>query len=136
MGKHTLFRGPPGAILRALGGVPIRRERREDVVDAMVRSFEEHGELALTVPAEGTRGYVAHWKSGFYHIARSADVPIVLSFLDYERKVGGFGPEIIPTGNVRADMKLIRDFYADMKGLYPEKFSPVRLPEEDDDDQP
>ena len=61
-----------------------------------------------------------------------AEVPIVLSSLDYQRKRGGFGPEIMPSGDLRADMKVIRDFYADKKGRYPEKFGPVRLPEEDE----
>jgi 1-acyl-sn-glycerol-3-phosphate acyltransferase len=133
MAKHSLFRWPMGPIMRLLGGIPIRRHRRENVVDQMARALRESESLALTVPAEGTRSYAEHWKSGFYHIARKAEVPIVLSFLDYERKVGGFGPEILPSGDIPADMKIIRDFYADKKGRYPEKFSTVRLPEEDED---
>jgi 1-acyl-sn-glycerol-3-phosphate acyltransferase len=133
MAKHTLFRGPMGPIMRLLGGIPIRRHQRENVVDQMAETLRTSDDLALTVPAEGTRGYADHWKSGFYHIARKAGVPIVLSFLDYERKVGGFGPEIVPSGDLRADMKVIRDFYAGRKGRYPENFSPVRLVEEDED---
>ena len=133
MAKHTLFRWPMGPVMRLLGGIPIRRYRRENVVDQMAETLRESEDLALTVPAEGTRSYSDHWKSGFYHIARKAEVPIVLSFLDYERKIGGFGPEIVPTGDIRADMKVIRDFYDGKKGRFPEKFSPVRLPEEDED---
>ncbi|MBW2420569.1 MAG: lysophospholipid acyltransferase family protein [Deltaproteobacteria bacterium] len=133
MAKHSLFRWPMGPVMRLLGGIPIQRHRRGNVVDQMADTLRESEDLALTVPAEGTRSYADHWKSGFYHIARKAEVPIVLSFLDYERKVGGFGPEIVPSGDLRADMKIIRDFYADKKGRYPEQFSPVRLPEEDED---
>jgi 1-acyl-sn-glycerol-3-phosphate acyltransferase len=132
MAKHTLFRWPMGPVMRLLGGVPIRRHRRENVVEQMAEILGRSEKLALTVPAEGTRAYSDHWKSGFYHIARMAEVPIVLSFLDYQRKRGGFGPEIVPSGDLRADMKVIRDFYADKKGRYPEKFGPVRLPEEDE----
>ena len=130
MGKHTLFRGPPGAILRALGGIPIRRERSGNMVDAMAACFEEYAELALIVPAEGTRAYVPHWKSGFYHIAREAGVPIVMGYLDYKRKRGGFGAALYPTGNLRNDMDEIRDFYADKVGRYPEQFGEIRLKEE------
>ena len=130
MAKHQLFRGPMGTIMRAVGGVPVRRDRRGDMVEQMAELLRDSPEMALTIPAEGTRGYVAHWKSGFYHIARRAEVPIVLSYLDYARKRGGFGPEIVPTGDVRQDMDEIRAFYADKQGRYPELFGEVRLKEE------
>ena len=72
LGKHTLFRPPAGFIMRALGGIPVRRERRENRVMAMARAFDGRDQLALVVPAEGTRGYVEYWRSGFYHIAMEA----------------------------------------------------------------
>lgn len=130
MGKQSLFRGPMGTIMRALGGIPIRRDRRGNMVDQMAEAFASRDSLVLTVPAEGTRSYVAHWKSGFYQIALAAGVPIVLGYLDYERKCGGLGPEVIPTGDVREDMNEIRDFYSNIRGKYPEKFGAVRLKEE------
>ena len=130
MGKHTLFRGPAGPIMRALGGIPIHRHRRENVVEAMAKVFDAHETLALTVPAEGTRSYVTHWKSGFYHIARAAGVPIVMGYLDYPRKRGGFGPELLPTGDVARDMDVVRAFYADKVGKYPDCAGEVRLREE------
>ncbi len=130
MGKHTLFRWPAGPVLRALGGIPIRRHRRENVVQAMARVFDAHESLALVVPPEGTRGYVPHWKSGFYHIARAAGVPIVMGYLDFARKRGGFGPELIPTGDLAEDMDEFRAFYADKVGKHPECFGAVRLKEE------
>ena len=130
MGKHQLFRGPMGGVMRWLGGVPVRRDRKNDLVQQMAEVIRENDVIALTVPAEGTRGYVPHWRSGFYHIARAAQVPIVLGYLDYARKQGGFGPEIVPTGNIRDDMDEIRAFYADKQGLHPELFGEVRLKEE------
>jgi 1-acyl-sn-glycerol-3-phosphate acyltransferase len=130
MGKHTLFRFPFGGIMRRLGGIPIRRHERGDIVQQMAADFANYQELALTVPAEGTRSRVEYWKSGFYHIANQAQVPIVLGYLDYERKRGGFGKAVMPTGNIQADMDVIRAFYADKIGKFPEKFGPVRLKEE------
>ncbi len=130
-GKHTLFRFPYGWFMRALGGIAIVRHERRGRVQQLADLFDEHPGLVLTVPAEGTRSRREHWKSGFYHIARMADVPIVCGYLDYATKRGGFGPAIQPTGDVRADMDKIRAFYADKHGLYPELFGPVRLREED-----
>jgi 1-acyl-sn-glycerol-3-phosphate acyltransferase len=130
MGKHTLFRGPWGAALRRLGGIPVDRRHRGNLVRQMAELFEQRDRLALTVPAEGTRAYAPHWRSGFYHIARTANVPVVLGYLDYQRKRGGFGPELVLTGDVSQDMDEIRSFYADKVGRHPERFGPVRLKEE------
>lgn len=88
------------------------------------------------VPAEGTRAHVDYWKSGFYHIARTADVPIVMSYLDFEKKLGGFGPAFYPTGDVRKDMDTVRAFYAGKKGKYPERFGAIRLREEAEETRP
>ncbi len=130
MGKHVLFRWPLGWFMRKAGGVPVVRHRTLNMVEQMAKVIRESEELALVVPAEGTRSYVPHWKSGFYHIAREAGVPIVMSYLDYSRKRGGFGPALMPSGDLRADMDEIRAFYSDKFGLYPEKFGEVRLKEE------
>ena len=133
MGKHSLFRGPMGRIMRALGGIPVRRQKRENLVGAMARSFADGGPLRLVVPAEGTRSYVDYWKSGFYYIALQAGVPIVMSYLDYATRTGGFGPAFRPTGDVRKDMDFIRAFYAGRQGRFPARFGRVRLREEDAD---
>jgi 1-acyl-sn-glycerol-3-phosphate acyltransferase len=130
MGKHTLFAWPYGWLMRFLGGIPIRRDRSENRVQQMARAFEEAESLALVVPVEGTRGYVPHWKSGFYHIAVSAKAPIVMGYLDFARKRGGFGPEFVPTGERTHDMDEIRSFYSDKTGKYPDQFGEVRLKEE------
>lgn len=131
MGKHTLFEPPFGFVMSALGGVPVRRDKRRNHVENMAALFEEYEQLALAVPAEGTRVHVDYWKSGFYHIARSADVPIVMSFLDYAAKRGGFGPAFLPSGDVRKDMDTVRGFYKDKQGKFPERFGTIRLREED-----
>jgi len=130
MGKHSLFRPPLGWAMRLLGGIPVVRHERGNLVASAAQSFAGREDLALVVPAEGTRGYVPYWKSGFYHIARTAKVPIVLGYLDYARKRGGFGPALEPTGDTRRDMDEIRDFYADKTGKYPDQFGAVRLKEE------
>jgi 1-acyl-sn-glycerol-3-phosphate acyltransferase len=130
MGKHTLFVGPMGWVMRKLGGVPVRRNRSNSLVAQMAEVIEASPRIGLTVPAEGTRSYTTHWKSGFYHIAREANVPVVLGFLDYARKRGGLGPELVLTGDVREDMSEIRAFYADKQGRYPEKTGEILLKEE------
>ena len=131
MMKHTVFRGPFGPFFRSLGGTPIRLHLRENPLKPMIQLFPAREDLVLVVPAEGTRARVEYWKSGFYHIAREAEVPIVLSYLDYARRRGGFGPAVIPTGRFREDMDAIRDFYADKSGRHPELFAEPKLREED-----
>ena len=130
MGKHVLFRWPLGWFMRRLGGVPVMRHRSSNMVEQMADVLRGAESLALVVPVEGTRSYTPHWKSGFYRIAQSANVPIVMSYLDYSRRRGGFGPALLPTGDVKRDMDEIRSFYADKIGLYPERFGEVRLADE------
>jgi 1-acyl-sn-glycerol-3-phosphate acyltransferase len=131
MGKNTMFKAPFGPFFKALGGIPIVRNRPGGVVGQMVEHFENNESLVLMVPAEGTRSHVGYWKSGFYHIARGANVPVVLSYLDFGKKVGGVGPAIELTGDFRADMDTIREFYFDKEGFHPEKVGVIRLREED-----
>ena len=132
VGKHTLFRPPLGTIMAALGGLPVRRHERGNLVHALAALFESHAELGLVVPAEGTRERVEYWKSGFYQIARKGNVPIVMGFLDYESKTGGFGPAFRASGDLSKDMDAIRAFYADKRARFPKQFAPPRLPEEDE----
>ena len=129
-GKHSLFKAPFGPFMRALGGIAIRRDRNENRVQQLANLFNEYENLVLTVPTEGTRSRVEHWKSGFYYIAKAAEVPIVCGFLDYEKRRGGFGFTLVPTDSVKADMDRLREFYEDKVGKFPEKYGPVRLREE------
>ena len=130
MAKHSLFFPPVGWIMRALGGMPVFRHENRNVVDTMVEVFGSVSELVLVVPTEGTRERTEYWKSGFYHIARQAGVPIVPSFLDFGRKRGGFGPAMQPTRDTAADMQYFRDFYMGMVGKFPANFGPIRLRDE------
>lgn len=136
LGKHSLFKWPFGPFMRMLGGVPVQRHRRGNMVEELIATFDEYEGLILTVPPEGTRRQTEYWKSGFYHIARGANVPILLSFLSYENKTGGFGPAVMPTRDVRADMDQIRDFYRDKAGKRADLFSRIRLREEDEPSTP
>lgn len=119
MGKETLFRWPINGFFKWLGGIPIDRSKSKNVVAQSIQQFHENEKLILTIAPAGTRKKVEKWKSGFYHIANGANVPIVLGFLDYRRKVGGIGPVVYPTGNFEADMKTIRAFFNGVSGKYP-----------------
>jgi 1-acyl-sn-glycerol-3-phosphate acyltransferase len=132
MGKHTLFDPPFGRLMRWLGGVPVDRRGRQNLVEQAARSIREAPAMCLAVAPSGTRERRDHWKSGFYRIAEAADVPIVCAFLDYGRKVGGLGPSFRPSGDVKADMDLIRAFYTPIEGRVPANKSDIRLPIEDD----
>ncbi|WP_257294701.1 lysophospholipid acyltransferase family protein [Endozoicomonas sp. YOMI1] len=123
MGKNTLFKGPFGGIMKWLGGIPVDRSKANGLVQQMVDTFHNCTELAVAIPPEGTRNKVRQWKSGFYHVAHGAGVPIALGFLDYKKKVGGFGPMFFTTGDYESDLKKIQEFYQHMTGKNPEKFA-------------
>lgn len=131
VGKDTLFRPPLGLLLRALGGIPVDRRSPQNMVEQLAALFRSRERLVLAVPPEGTRSSREKWRSGFYFIARGAGVPVCLGFLDYSRKRGGLGPLLVPSGDLRADMDVVRAFYADKKGRFPEKQGPIRLAAED-----
>jgi 1-acyl-sn-glycerol-3-phosphate acyltransferase len=126
--KHTAFRWPFQGVLRWLGAIPIDRTKSTDVVTQMVEELKKRAELVLLIAPEGTRKKVTRWKTGFYHIACGAGVPLVLAFLDYARKEGGLGPVIQPTGDLEADMAKILGFYATVTGRHPEKTGTVVMP--------
>ena len=103
-----------------LGGIPVHRESANNLVAASVQAIKAaNGPLQLVVPPEGTRSKVRYWKSGFYYIATGAGVPIVLAYMDYERKISGLGPVFYPSGDLEADMVRIQAFYAPFRGKNP-----------------
>jgi len=117
MGKASLFAPPFGAVMRWLGGLSVDRAKSNNLVAASAQALREaDGPLQLVVPPEGTRGRTRQWKTGFYFIALEAKVPIVLAFMDYERKVAGLGPLFTPSGDVERDMEEVKRFYAGVKG--------------------
>lgn len=131
LGKEALFRGPMGPLMRALGGIAIDRSAATGTVAQMVSVFDRYDKLCLVVPAEGTRSKTEYWKSGFYRIAETAGVPIILGFIDKSTRTCGFGPQIRVTGNMKADMDKFREFYEGKTGLKAGRFGPVRLRDED-----
>jgi len=123
MGKETIFKRPFGRIMKFLGGIPVDRSKSNNAVEQSIEAFRENEKFVLVIPPEGTRRSVKYWKTGFYHIANGANVPIVMGFLDYKRKVGGIGRIFQPTGDINVDMVEIQYFYAGIAGKYPEKSS-------------
>lgn len=120
MGKHSLFRGPMGPIMRWLGGVPVNRHAAHGVVGENVAAFSERSKLILCITPEGTRSKVREWKSGFYQIALGAQVPILLAAFDYDRKAVDFGPLVQPGGNYEADLACMKAHYAPIRGKHPQ----------------
>ena len=124
MGKASIFRGPFGPLMRWLGGIPVDRSKNNNLVAASAAAIvAAEGPLQLVVPPEGTRGKTRHWKTGFYFIALQAQVPIVLAYMDYARKVSGLGPVFVPTGDVEKDMLEIKRFYAGIRGRNEDQFT-------------
>jgi 1-acyl-sn-glycerol-3-phosphate acyltransferase len=127
LGKKEAFRGPLGAFFNWIGGIPIDRRARHHVVEQVIQAFRSREELVMVITPEGTRKKATHWKTGFYYIAQGARVPIVLGFVDYKRKAAGIGPAIIPSGDIRADMEIIRDFYSNVHAKYPDRVGDIRV---------
>ena len=122
MGKDSLFPPLVGGVMRWLGGIPVNRARSGNLVQATVDAYNSNQRLIVIVPPEGTRSKVTQWKTGFYHIALGADVPIALGYLDFRRKEAGLSRMFEPTGNVAEDMVEIQSFYAGFTGKNPGKF--------------
>ena len=117
LGKHTLFPFPFSGFVKWLGGIPINRTKSHNVVYEIVDQFKNNDDFVVLVPPEGTRRKVSKWKTGFYHIANNAKVPILMGYVDAENKEAGFADFFYPTGDLENDMKEIRGFYAGKKGL-------------------
>lgn len=123
MGKASLFRPPYRGVMMWLGGIPVDRAQSNNLVAASSAAImQATGPLQLIVPPEGTRSGTRYWKTGFYYMAAGAGVPIVLAYLDYEKKVGGLGPIFQTTGDIEADMLAIKAFYAGVKGKNADQF--------------
>jgi 1-acyl-sn-glycerol-3-phosphate acyltransferase len=131
VGKASLFKGPFGPIMRGFGGIAVDRSHAQGMVQSLAEAFRRAEHLVVAVPTEGSRSRREYWKSGFYHIARSAGVPVVLGSLDFPKREATLGPTVEPVDDVRVFMDSLRAFYADKVGRYPEYFGPVRIKEED-----
>ena len=118
LGKHTLFRGPFGKWMRSIGGIPIHRDSTHGVVGDVVHAFSRSDRMVLALAPEGTRRLDKGFKMGFLHIAHGANVPVLLAYFDFSRKVIGFGPLLSTTGDVTHDMKFVLNFYRPIRGKY------------------
>lgn len=125
IGKHTIFVGPFDWILRRLGGLPVNRSGTNNVVDQIVNEFNHRDKMIFALSPEGTRSYRTHWKSGFYHIARKANVPVLTAFLDTKTRKLGWGPVFELSDDKNQDLKKFAEFYSDKIGIRPEKASKI-----------
>ena len=116
IGKHTLFRPPFGAMLRWMGGIPVDRSRPHGLVDDSVAAFSKMDRRVLAIAPQGTRSPVPRFKTGFLHIARGANVPVMLAALDYEAKCVRLGPTITPGEDVEADRALVEAHFSRVRG--------------------
>ena len=123
MGKKSIFSFPFGPLMRWLGGIAVNRSQASNLVDSCAQELvKAEGSVHLVVPPEGTRSKTRYWKTGFYYIALQAQVPIVMAYMDYSRKVSGLGPLFYPSGDIDKDMVAIKAFYAPFKGKNADQF--------------
>ena len=121
--KHSMFWGPLGPIFIAMGGVPINRDKTFGFIQKNIEFFKIRQSFVLGLMPEGTRNKTDRLKSGFYHIADGANVPIALAYLDYKNKKIGVGKVIETTGDIYADFEIIKNFYQDKTGYNPKNQS-------------
>ncbi len=127
IGKHTIFIGPIGWFLRKIGGIPVVRSENHNMVDSIAEAFEQNEAMIFALSPEGTRSLKDCWRSGFYFIALKAKVPLQLCFLDTATQTLGFGPLLELSGDQVTDLALLKNFYADKKGIKPELFSNIEF---------
>jgi len=125
--KKQMFWGPLHYLFTAIGGIPVDRKSSTGFIEQIAKRIEEADEMVLTISPEGTRSKTENWKSGFYHIATTANVPVCLAYVDYSKKKLGFSQMMYPSGDIDSDMEVIAEFYKEIKGKQPKNQGPVRL---------
>jgi 1-acyl-sn-glycerol-3-phosphate acyltransferase len=118
LGKHSLFRGMFGRWMRSIGGIPVNRDSTHGVVGDVVQAFARADRMVLALAPEGTRQLDKGFKKGFLYIAHGAGVPVLLTYFDFSRKIIGFGPLFITTGDVERDMEFVLNFFRPINGKY------------------
>lgn len=121
--KKDWFFFPFNRIFSSMGGIPVDRSRKTDLVEQIAQQYKTHERFSVAITPEATRKRNPNWKMGFYYIALKAEVPIVLAYLDYGKKEIGLTRIFYPTGNEEADLKEIKAFYWDKRGRFPERFA-------------
>lgn len=125
--KKQIFIGPLHYFFTALGGIPVDRSASTGFIRQIAKRFEEQEKMVLAIAPEGTRSASPHWKTGFYYIAREADVPIYLGYIDYAEKCLGYRQVLHPSGDIEKDFETIRQFYRDKVGKYPRNQGPISI---------
>lgn len=121
--KKSWFFFPMNIIFRAIGGIPVDRSKKNSLTEQLAEEFNKRDTFNLAITPEGTRKHNADWKKGFYFIALAANVPIVISILDYQDKTVYFKAIFHPSGNIEEDLPKIKAYYKNAKGHRPELFS-------------
>ena len=127
VGKHTLFRGPLGPLMRALGGIAVDRSAPRGLIEQLRHEFESRESFYVAIAPEGTRSRGTHWKSGFYRLALAAGVPVGLGFFDYRRREIGVLDWLPMTGDPAHDLALISAAYAGRQGRHPQQATPIQF---------
>lgn len=125
--KHSIFWGPFKPMFKAMGGVPLNRDKTRGFISKNIELFQQRQSFVLGLMPEGTRSKTEYWKSGFYHIAHGAKVPIALAYMDYKNKKVGVGKVVNTTGDIQADFENIKAFYKDITGYQPDNASRLAI---------
>lgn len=120
--KKELFVFPINIVIKKMGGIPVDRDRRNQTIAKMVDNFLKNESYILAIAPEGTREKVYTWRTGFYHIACKAHVPILPAWCDYKRKIFGIGELFYPSGNMENDMEILQAVFKDVTPYYPSRF--------------
>ncbi len=127
VGKKQLFIGPLDYLFRALGGIPVDRSVATGFIEQIAHQFDNREKMVFGITPEGTRSKTEYWKTGFYYIALKAKVPVCLAYIDFPSKTIGFGKMLYPSGDIKKDFELIKSFYEDKTGRYPENQGPIKM---------
>ncbi len=125
--KKQLFSGPLHYVFSALGGIPVDRSASTGFIHQIAEQIKNSEEMILCLAPEGTRSKTPYWKTGFYYIAQEAKVPVCLGYIDFPSKTLGFETLLYPGGDIHKDFEIIKKFYADIKGKYPEKQGMIKI---------
>lgn len=128
--KESWSTGALGWLILKFGGLPIKRSGGLGMTDLLAEAFAREGDLLLAIAPSGTRRRTDHWRSGFYHVARAAQVPLICGVVDYGGKRAGTGSVLPASGDVKADMDRIRAYYSGVRARFPDKQTPIRLKDE------
>ncbi len=123
LAKKELFKFPMKGILKSTGAISVERSKNTGMVESIIQKFNESEKMILLIAGEGTRGKVDKWKSGLYHVAFGANIPIMPAYLDYAKKEAGFGGPIYPTENMQQTVDALKAVYADKTAKFPENFN-------------